>query len=314
MSVHTYLAPLVNFECDATSEIPLIDALRIRRLSVLDNEVLSERMRTTRWLGWGSEWKRSLPADWALVTECEWPGRAPGDMVRPQRDLRTALQALRLYRAEPVGFNIVTFYDPKNPDSGGAFAFREFAPTGSLDYWLNAASRPYSIPDSEIEPLGRFTRQLCHLRDSAGEWRSFELAISRLDGMFEQFQEANRIVDTIFVLEAVLLRRTGPPLSRRLALRGAYLLGHSDAERRVYFDQFSAAYRKRSKIVHAEEVVPALPSAADIVELGRKVLRRFVERTMDASHDDLLRRLDELALVQSWSAELLRPGPRVPER
>ncbi len=293
--VHVYAAPLINFDGGSGSGFSLTDRVQLRPLAEFERVLLRAQLEAGIRPYDVPLWAAQLPSGWALTTRSVWPSTDVMDLIRPQSDLRNALRGLRLFRPQPVVFPSIAFYPENGQRLSGSMTFTEFPPGGSLSYWSGAADRPYRLSPVEQTELTNFARKVFDL--AAKELRSsFGVAFNRIDGMYGHFQEDSRIFDAVIALEAILLKDTEDDLSYKLALRGAHLLGTSEPERVGLFDLFRKAYRKRSKIVHGATNVPPEPSASEIVDLARRVLKRFVELSGEIDHRELIRQLDVAAL------------------
>jgi len=209
------------------------------------------------------------------------------------QDFQLAAACLRAYRPEMVAFPYVAVGAPDFGVPSAVPGFNALFPPGTA--WVRAISKPYVLAKDDVVPLvalaGRIRDEL--MRDPEG---SLSIALSRLEFIQQRWLDQDRIIDAEIAMEALLGEGLDGELSYRQALRGSWLVGRGPEERALLFDEFKAAYGRRSKLVHGDKEKKQVPSADRIAELAHLVVRRFVETAAGRSVADVVEALDLAAL------------------
>lgn len=285
-----YIAPLIGFEADPAKPIAITPTLRLRPVSEEEEDELS---RAKSILG---HHERGLSAAFRFksikwVIECESTEPTPGHFSAALafNSVIRVLQALRIFQDGRVDFAILG----QRTLPYGTIGSGTPNPASSLHAWSPFDTK-YTLLQSERESLVSFTRAfLSHPPGVGSAW--IELAGGRLDDAHRRELDRDRLIDSVVLLEAVLLHDGEDELGFRLASRGAALLGDSPDKRAELHSTFRGAYNRRSKILHGK-ADPGTPTGSDVMPLARAVLRTCIAQTEKLRLDTLLRALDSFAI------------------
>jgi hypothetical protein len=121
--------------------------------------------------------------------------------------------------------------------------------------------------------------------------------------MLSDFDNPDRILDQIIILEALFSDDDKQELANKLSLRIANFLGIEFEERRTLYDTMKNGYKARSKISHGRDLPDALRGIdRQVSELVRRAFALYLtycQRNMlcdRKGEEDFLRRLDERSL------------------
>ena len=286
--MHQYVAPLIGFDASPPEPLDVTPTQRIRPVNEEEREELSTRQSI---LGFPHHdlpgHLRFIPIDW--VAECDTFEPVPGHVADPATPFNTILKlvrALRVFQDGRVDFSIVgNRYLPfgsigsgtPNPWFPLSVAWTTFDPT-------------YVLAPDRREPALTFFRKFV-LQPSGNATAWVDLAATRLDDAHRRALDRDQLIDSVVLLEAVLLHDGEDELSYRMASRGAHLLGSTPEERGYLYRTLKKAYARRSKIVHGKSD-DGDPSGRTILPIARRILFTAIECTEDLSLDDLLHALD----------------------
>jgi len=156
----------------------------------------------------------------------------------------------------------------------------------------------YVIQESEAREIASLYQALSY--ELAKKHRAINVALHRIDRSEEETEPAQRLVDLVIALEALLLPDTREELSFRFSLRGAYFLASDAAQRQRFYEEFKQAYRLRSGIVHGGE----LPQEVMILDLKMPV-EEFVNRIENHTRE-VAKRMLLLATQPDATRELVQ--------
>ena len=142
-------------------------------------------------------------------------------------------------------------------------------------HWRIFGSR-YVLQEGDVPEIPALYRALSP--ELLRKHRFIKVAVQRIERSVEETEPAQRLVDLVIALEALLLGDIGPAelrgeLAFRLSLRGAYFLARDGMQRRKLYPEFKKAYQLRSAIVHGDE----LPQEVKIFR-QRIPIKEFVNR------------------------------------
>lgn len=289
----TALAPLINFTKLSSGAFPVLPRVTIRGLTSDDLGRDDPHSLFRFLIGQTAAMVSHLPRSWALVGEFEQPRDV--NVLQSQvihEEFSRVVDALHLLHDEMVEFPFVILGEGRSPlYSMGAHG----APFPPLQAWSRASNQPYTLSAGEEDPLRELAISLNdHFK--AEPDGAVAIGVGRINATRLRFTDADRIIDSAIALEAILLKGSEDELSYRQAVRGAHLLGGSSATRSENFRLLRRAYDRRSKIVHGVKD-PGTPSTDAIVSIARKVVLAFVAATRNVSHETLIQKLDESAVV-----------------
>lgn len=161
----------------------------------------------------------------------------------------------------------------------------------------------YLVQESDVPEIAALHGALSH--ELLSKHRFIKVAVHRIERSVEETEHAERLVDLVIALEALLLADIGPAdlrgeLGFRLSLRGAYFLASDAAQRRNIYQELKKAYRLRSAIVHGDE----LPRQVTIFS-QRIPIKEFVNRIENHTRE-VAKRMLLLATQPDATRELVK--------
>lgn len=137
---------------------------------------------------------------------------------------------------------------------------------------------------------------------------ALRIACSRYVSSFQKINQADRLLDLVIGLEA-LLTKENDAIAYRLPLRGAILLGDEPAKRIECFEVLKAAYTQRSRLAHGNDeleveikVGSSKVPVKEFLAMVEQNLSGSIWAFLDAGglqKDQLLSRIDNAVLTQS---------------
>jgi len=283
-----YVAPLIGFDARPTKPIEISDRLRLRPISDEDRREL-ENPKTI--LG---RLQRNLPGFLAFartgwVAEYDVTEPTPGHATSSAEafnQIASVVRALRIFKDGRFDFTGVGCrYLPYGSIS-----------SGTPNPWFLASltwtpfESAYLLEPGEIPQAARLVRAVMN-RSKGRKSTWIDIAATRLSDAFRRDIDRDQLVDSVVLLEVVLLHDCEDELGFRLATRGALLLGSNPAERVRLRQLLKDAYDRRSKILHGKGD-PGEPKGSEVRQVARAVLMSAILRTESMDLDRLLRTLD----------------------
>lgn len=275
-----YVAPIINFRRPVADPIELAPDITIRQLSEAEvTELYGGSSLSMR--------RHSISMEeWAFVGELEEP-KVLGDQPPPtaeafsalNRRLNAAVVALRTFKNNPVGYDEIHFmplkFTPAVRGRSSRTFGHEYIPLGH-----------YEVPQGDAEGLRRHTGFIMQ-----GLHPAVESACARLASASVRTAPADKLIDAVIGLEAMLLSSLGGREEYRGELRFRFSLNYAvlhdtPAERAKAKRLAQDLYDLRSKIAHGGQVGAtervgedklALPDAANkACDVLRWVVSRFL--------------------------------------
>ncbi len=267
------VAPLPGFAA-ASYPVELPNGVTIRELE----DVERQRLGDIAWmLGplQAHEWGLPL-AKFAM----SWWQPVPNEPPRAaDSDFGAVVTALRLLKPGAVWYNAVGHW-PGHP------AFGSHPADGTASWTPNVAGREgsYELVEGDVQPLRDLVRALLNL----GQHERLSLARLRFDLAYERTRPEDRLIDHWVALEALFSPSDRGEATYRIALRAAYFIGSSPAERQSIYLDLVKYYRTRSDVVHGRKPKQDVKAAGEAVEeYLRRALRKAVSHPATFRPDQL---------------------------
>lgn len=159
---------------------------------------------------------------------------------------------------------------------------------------------PYILEKFEISKLKIFWKNYHKLIQK--KHSSFNVAIRRFYILNQKFDQEDKLLDILIAFEALFLSETAE-LSYRLSLRISKFL-QEEYDSASLFDFIKRVYSIRSKIVHGspikskdlkfnEDQLTLKIFNADLIEILRKALNKYITQYSDYTNSQLCTKIDE---------------------
>ncbi len=208
-----------------------------------------------------------------IVAPGNWPVAGMTGLDRARRDLALTV-TLAIERTPPV-VPVPTWTAILHP-------FASF-PTF---YWTTGDVRSRYYPHAlSVRDMTRVTRWAEII--SENQRPSMEIAVRRLySAMVQRTDYADALVDAVVVWESLFGDRSGE-LTLRIAASISRLLRRDIEERRALYREVAALYRKRSDVVHGEQIdeSEAVASSQRAIEISVRLLRTLYKSRSDLIAD-----------------------------
>ena len=278
-----FLIPLINFECDDPT-IKLSENIKIRKAT-------NDEQRDLRELASNLE-SNLIPSELLLdiVLTKKKPESIPHEHFREARHkIENALAVLRLYRNEPIGFNLIIQPRSKDRSDGLGAHASQFLRHYILwsDPHRKEANEKYYISGTEVKTLKDFFSQyyLSSIND-------LDLAIAYFNKSYiEPYTPRDSFLDVMIALENLYLRGIKQELGYKLRTRISVVLASEFEQRKAIFRDIKKAYEIRGRIVHGEKVNNLTNDFLDIIrDYTKKSFMVFIKRP------ELVDQLDDIVL------------------
>ena len=200
----------------------------------------------------------------------------------PAEKLYQLVTALRLFKPGVIGFNEITTM-PQTPFLGGS--------TRSSIARKTFIGPKYFLGKTEIIQFKDFWRRFSTIY--ASKPKNISIAIKRFENAYERTSPEDKLIDHMIAYEALFFKQgeTGE-FGHKLSTRVAKFLGKTYEERKMVAKEINEFYRKRSKIVHGEEVVLPPDFVEKVEGYLRDSLKIFVERLPEEDYNEIISHLD----------------------
>jgi hypothetical protein len=252
-------APLSDFSSDLDS-CDLGEGLTIRRLTTAQRESLLRESES----GLISRWD-ALRMRFGLATIISVRKNGPLNVSPAIERFDRAIYAMRLLKAGAVSFYFHRLESAAPP-------FFQASSAGAR-YAVTAAGPRFHLAADHVEDLATLYARLKRPRQE----KQFLLALDRFNRGAERQKYEDRLIDYWVALEALFSPADQQELRYRLALRIAYLLADSAAERLTLYDAVRGSYDARSAVVHGRAPKVSMEDiTGDTEDILRRALRRIL--------------------------------------
>jgi len=123
--------------------------------------------------------------------------------------------------------------------------------------------------------------------------KHFAIAIRRFESAYERINPADKLLDFMIAYEALFFKQgeTGE-FRHKLSTRVSKLLGKSYQKRKIIAKETNEFYRKRSSIVHGEEVTIPAGFVDKVESYLRDSIKILMERLQDQDYNEIISQLD----------------------
>lgn len=267
-----YLAPLHNFKMEA-ERVELKPGFSIIKLPLEERVSILSRVYGMDALTSSSSYSGFVESsEYALEFHCEEPkvigqrteldpSKFAYDAVT--QNFQAAITALRLYKSGDVGYaHVVEKTKAWNP-LGGTMT----SPQTGAHFW---PGRSYELTKDELAGFVEFWKKF---EGAQINEKALKIALGRFSFVYERGRPADRLIDYIISLEALLLENE-PELRYKFSLRGAALLAGSDPKKRVkVFYELYEGYGQRNHIAHGNISKPSLTVGDETLQFAQLVER-----------------------------------------
>ena len=224
------------------------------------------------------------------IGEAEPATRAmPSQIARERID--QVVSALRCFKGGRVAYFDIKTEQLNWPVGGTSHSFSR-----NVDW----PGHVYHLSDIEVPEFSAFWREYQAVEIATRN--RLRVSLGRLNFGYERTRPEDRLIDYIVGFEALLLGDQ-PDLRYKLSLRAAALLGESPEQRQAIFDELSAAYQKRSELVHGRNPNPVvrvrekefrLEMFVDLIEDRlRAAIKEFLKRAARETEKQVIQALDQ---------------------
>lgn len=272
--IEYYFCPLYCFEFSPEIQqsmdfIKLSNGIIIRRIPVSLWKFLSEKLGFGPFKPYFSEmeWMASIPINNNSSSKIDQKNYDPKMLFA---DLITALRLCHLGRL----INGPVSYRRLSPDESIAGIDKDsWIGETSLDFFFEDSGQGYLFHESDIRRVNYLLRRINKLRNKS-IFNHLDLAIRRFHLAYSGDIQ-DRFLDHMIALEFLYVGQN-QELTYKLALRGAYLLGHNKMERTKIFNDIKRGYEIRSQIVHGNRN-PAREELQKIIPKTEEYLRNSLQ-------------------------------------